>query len=152
MSKTICNRKVIKKRCYKLTSYMQVQNMYLHFTMKFSCINEIDFLTWSDFRKHFRHWGQSNTYDIITSICKGSTIEARHAQLSNCLTSVTDSPSEQWSSPRTIYSSTPKSSMFFNVSTDHNCTWFIIVSSSKAGNTSDAYASAYVITLVCAYI
>jgi len=47
--------------------------MYLHFTIKSSFFNEIDYWTWGDFRKQFRHGGQSNTKTIITSICKGNT-------------------------------------------------------------------------------
>jgi len=41
---------------------------YLNFMIKSSFFNEIDYSTWGDFRKQFRHGGQSNTEKIITSI------------------------------------------------------------------------------------
>jgi len=49
--------------------------------IKSSFFDEIDYSTWGDFRKQFRHGGQSNTEKITTSNCKGNT-EARHAQQS----------------------------------------------------------------------
>jgi len=49
--------------------------LHLNFTIKSSFFNEIDYWTWSDFRKQFRGGGQSNTEIIITSICKGNTMK-----------------------------------------------------------------------------
>jgi len=49
--------------------------MYLNFMTKSSLFNEIDYWTWGDFRKQFRYGGQSNTEQIITSICKGDAMK-----------------------------------------------------------------------------
>jgi len=49
--------------------------MHLNFTIKSSFFNEIYYWTWGDFRKQFRHEGQSNTEQIITSICKVNTMK-----------------------------------------------------------------------------
>jgi len=43
------------------------KNIHLNFTIKSSFFNEIDCCTLGDFRKQFRHGGQSNTEIIITS-------------------------------------------------------------------------------------
>jgi len=48
--------------------------LHLNFTIKSSFFNEIDYWTWSDFWKQFRHGSLSNTKTIVTSICKGNTM------------------------------------------------------------------------------
>jgi len=40
-----------------------------------SFFDEINYLTWGDFRKQFRHRVRTNTEKIITSICKGNTMK-----------------------------------------------------------------------------
>jgi len=50
-------------------------SMYLNFTIKSSFFNDIDYWMWGDFRKQFRHEGQSNTEKMFTSIWKGNTMK-----------------------------------------------------------------------------
>jgi len=49
--------------------------MHLNFTIKSRFFNLIDYWTWGDFPKQFRHGGQGNTEVNITSICKGNTMK-----------------------------------------------------------------------------
>jgi len=57
------------------------KNMPCNFTIKSSFFDGINYWTWDDFWKQFRH--QRNTEKIITSICKGNTIkqDMLHSQI-----------------------------------------------------------------------
>jgi len=56
---------------------MQVKNKHIHFTIKSSFFDEINYWMWGDFLKQFTHRGRSNTEQFITSICKQDTLNSQ---------------------------------------------------------------------------
>jgi len=91
MLETIFNKKVIEKMMFDWQVIL-----HLNFTTKSSFFNEINYWTWSDFRKQFRHGGQSNTKQLLRALVN----ETQWSKIRSTVKSTWQAKHRGWASPR----------------------------------------------------